>query len=92
MTKIILSEEQRESVAKKYYLIKEIMDELHLTENDVEDWHGFFAELLCLQVTYYWPDDDEFIKDKLKSEYEFKYIRCRPSMSVEVTPMGLMGL
>jgi hypothetical protein len=92
LTKIILSKEQRESVAKKYYLIKEIMDELHLTENDVEDWHGFFAELLCLQVTYYWPDDDEFIKDKLKSEYEFKYIHCRPSMSVEATPMGLMGL
>lgn len=92
MTKIILSEEQRESVAKKYYLIKEIMDELNLTENDVEDWHGYFAELLCLQVTYYWPDDDELIKNKLKSEYEFKYIHCRSSMSVEAIPMGLMGL
>ena len=92
MKAYILNDWQRKITEKNYHLVEQIMRELQLNENDIEDWHGYFSEVLCKYVTLI-PRGEEITSDKITAAIKNAYMyQCNHPISVTSYPIGLMGL
>ena len=52
-----LTKEQQSLVEEYYYLVKYYMNIKHLSENAIDDYHGFLSESLIKSVMMYTPND-----------------------------------